>query len=64
MRADPDLCFLEKVGRPDVTALSADQGGGGGGGGREGIPDMVERYPHVHKHALVYPPQWRLMYGG
>ncbi|XP_011611924.2 chromodomain-helicase-DNA-binding protein 6 isoform X6 [Takifugu rubripes] len=40
MRADPDLCFLEKVGRPDVTALSADQGGGGGG--REGIPDMVE----------------------
>uniref|UniRef100_A0A674MUQ3 Chromodomain helicase DNA binding protein 6 n=1 Tax=Takifugu rubripes TaxID=31033 RepID=A0A674MUQ3_TAKRU len=26
MRADPDLCFLEKVGRPDVTALSADQG--------------------------------------
>uniref|UniRef100_H3DJD5 Chromodomain helicase DNA binding protein 6 n=1 Tax=Tetraodon nigroviridis TaxID=99883 RepID=H3DJD5_TETNG len=24
MRADPDLCFLEKVGRPDVTALSAD----------------------------------------
>lgn len=49
MRADPDLCFLERVGRPDVTALSADQGGGGGAGaGAEGIPDTLERYPHVH----------------
>uniref|UniRef100_A0A7N6BYK1 DNA helicase n=1 Tax=Anabas testudineus TaxID=64144 RepID=A0A7N6BYK1_ANATE len=28
MRADPDLCFLERVGMPDVTALSAEQGGG------------------------------------
>lgn len=39
MRADPDLCFLERVGRPDVTALTADQGGGvgvGGGGGGGG----------------------------
>ncbi|XP_038153467.1 chromodomain-helicase-DNA-binding protein 6 isoform X3 [Cyprinodon tularosa] len=27
MRADPDLCFLERVGMPDVTALSAEQGG-------------------------------------
>lgn len=61
MRADPDLCFLERVGRPDVTALSADQGGGGGGvvgggvggEGGEGIPDTVERYPQVHKHTLV-----------
>lgn len=60
MRADPDLCFLERVGRPDVTALSADQGGGGvaggGGGGGVGgevIPDTVERCPHVHKHTLV-----------
>ncbi|KAJ8400857.1 hypothetical protein AAFF_G00392110 [Aldrovandia affinis] len=28
MRADPDLCFLERVGMPDVTALSAEQGCG------------------------------------
>uniref|UniRef100_A0A669CX18 Chromodomain helicase DNA binding protein 6 n=1 Tax=Oreochromis niloticus TaxID=8128 RepID=A0A669CX18_ORENI len=28
MRADPDLCFLERVGMPDVTALSSEQGGG------------------------------------
>ncbi|XP_076003529.1 chromodomain-helicase-DNA-binding protein 6 isoform X3 [Genypterus blacodes] len=27
MRADPDLCFLERVGMPDVTALTAEQGG-------------------------------------
>ncbi|KAK7915970.1 hypothetical protein WMY93_011731 [Mugilogobius chulae] len=27
MRADPELCFLERVGMPDVTALSAEQGG-------------------------------------
>ncbi|KAK5871938.1 hypothetical protein PBY51_012677 [Eleginops maclovinus] len=27
MRADPGLCFLERVGMPDVTALSAEQGG-------------------------------------
>ena len=56
MRADPDLCFLEKVGRPDVTALSTDQGGGGGGGGEgegvgggggDGATDTGERYPHV-----------------
>uniref|UniRef100_A0A8D3E6L6 Chromodomain helicase DNA binding protein 6 n=1 Tax=Scophthalmus maximus TaxID=52904 RepID=A0A8D3E6L6_SCOMX len=30
MRADPELCFLERVGMPDVTALSAEQGGGEG----------------------------------
>ncbi|KAM6927303.1 LOW QUALITY PROTEIN: chromodomain-helicase-DNA-binding protein 6 [Xenentodon cancila] len=30
MRADPDLCFLERVGMPDVTALSAEQAGGEG----------------------------------
>ncbi|XP_035243439.1 chromodomain-helicase-DNA-binding protein 6 [Anguilla anguilla] len=28
MRADPSLCFLERVGMPDVTALSAEQGCG------------------------------------
>uniref|UniRef100_A0A665TTQ3 Chromodomain helicase DNA binding protein 6 n=1 Tax=Echeneis naucrates TaxID=173247 RepID=A0A665TTQ3_ECHNA len=28
MRADAELCFLERVGMPDVTALSAEQGGG------------------------------------
>lgn len=37
MRADPDLCFLERVGMPDVTALSAEQGGG------EAASDMTER---------------------
>uniref|UniRef100_A0A4W6DRA2 Chromodomain helicase DNA binding protein 6 n=1 Tax=Lates calcarifer TaxID=8187 RepID=A0A4W6DRA2_LATCA len=38
MRADPELCFLERVGMPDVTALSAEQGGG------EGASDMADRY--------------------
>lgn len=37
MRADPDLCFLERVGMPDVTALSAEQGG------VEGSSDVTER---------------------
>lgn len=37
MRADPDLCFLERVGMPDVTALSAEQGGG------EGASDITDR---------------------
>ncbi|XP_049893601.1 chromodomain-helicase-DNA-binding protein 6 isoform X1 [Epinephelus moara] len=36
MRADSDLCFLERVGMPDVTALSAEQGGG------EGASDMAD----------------------
>ncbi|XP_073323863.1 chromodomain-helicase-DNA-binding protein 6 [Pagrus major] len=36
MRADPDLCFLERVGMPDVTALTAEQGG------VEGVPDMTD----------------------
>ncbi|XP_047438274.1 chromodomain-helicase-DNA-binding protein 6 isoform X2 [Mugil cephalus] len=36
MRADPDLCFLERVGMPDVTALSAEQGGG------EVVTDMAD----------------------
>ncbi|XP_034021847.1 chromodomain-helicase-DNA-binding protein 6 [Thalassophryne amazonica] len=30
MRADPDLCFLERVGIPDVTALSVEHTGGEG----------------------------------
>uniref|UniRef100_A0A8C3G7H4 Chromodomain helicase DNA binding protein 6 n=1 Tax=Cyclopterus lumpus TaxID=8103 RepID=A0A8C3G7H4_CYCLU len=38
MRADPDLCFLERVGMPDVTALSAEQGGGDVGA------DMTDRW--------------------
>ena len=37
MRADPELCFLERVGMPDVTALTAEQGGG------EGPADMADR---------------------
>ncbi|XP_060897715.1 chromodomain-helicase-DNA-binding protein 6 isoform X2 [Labrus mixtus] len=36
MRADADLCFLERVGMPDVTALSAEQGGG------EGAADLAD----------------------
>ncbi|XP_053723413.1 chromodomain-helicase-DNA-binding protein 6-like isoform X1 [Synchiropus splendidus] len=28
MRADPDLCFLERVGMPDVTALCVESGSG------------------------------------
>ncbi|XP_041639683.1 chromodomain-helicase-DNA-binding protein 6 isoform X2 [Cheilinus undulatus] len=36
MRADADLCFLERVGMPDVTALTAEQGGG------EGPVDLVD----------------------
>lgn len=42
MRADPDLCFLERVGVPDVTALTAEHGGG------EGIPDIVDRYTNTY----------------
>uniref|UniRef100_A0A8C3ADT1 Chromodomain helicase DNA binding protein 6 n=1 Tax=Cyclopterus lumpus TaxID=8103 RepID=A0A8C3ADT1_CYCLU len=45
MRADPDLCFLERVGMPDVTALSAEQGGGDVGA------DMTDRWSaHTHTH--------------
>ncbi|XP_068598106.1 chromodomain-helicase-DNA-binding protein 6 [Brachionichthys hirsutus] len=36
MCADPHLCFLERVGMPDVTALSAEQGGA------EGVPDVAD----------------------
>lgn len=44
MRADPDLCFLERVGMPDVTALSAEQGGG------EGVPDIADRYTQTYTY--------------
>lgn len=44
MRADPDLCFLERVGMPDVTALSAEQGGG------EGVPDIADRYTQIYTY--------------
>lgn len=37
MRADPELCFLERVGMPDVTALSVEQEG------PEGAADVAER---------------------
>lgn len=37
MRADPDLCFLERVGMPDVTALSSEQGGA------EAASEMADR---------------------
>uniref|UniRef100_A0A4W6DQ68 Chromodomain helicase DNA binding protein 6 n=1 Tax=Lates calcarifer TaxID=8187 RepID=A0A4W6DQ68_LATCA len=50
MRADPELCFLERVGMPDVTALSAEQGGG------EGASDMADR---ERKPAPALIPQTR-----
>uniref|UniRef100_A0A8K9XG47 Chromodomain helicase DNA binding protein 6 n=1 Tax=Oncorhynchus mykiss TaxID=8022 RepID=A0A8K9XG47_ONCMY len=37
MRADSELCFLERVGMPDVTALSAEQSGG------EVVADLTDR---------------------
>uniref|UniRef100_A0A8C9TXS3 Chromodomain helicase DNA binding protein 6 n=1 Tax=Scleropages formosus TaxID=113540 RepID=A0A8C9TXS3_SCLFO len=52
MRADADLCFLERVGMPDVTALSVEQSGGEtsadatdrqGSGGRLGTTDNMEQ---------------------
>ncbi|XP_060775157.1 chromodomain-helicase-DNA-binding protein 6 isoform X5 [Neoarius graeffei] len=36
MRADPQLCFLERVGMPDVIALTAEQGGA------EVVPDVPD----------------------
>lgn len=38
MRADPALCFLEKVGMPDEKSLSAEQGV------TDGTPDIPERW--------------------
>uniref|UniRef100_A0A8C7HT06 Chromodomain helicase DNA binding protein 6 n=1 Tax=Oncorhynchus kisutch TaxID=8019 RepID=A0A8C7HT06_ONCKI len=37
MRADSELCFLERVGMPDVTGLSAEQSGG------EVVADLTDR---------------------
>uniref|UniRef100_A0A8D3DIC3 Chromodomain helicase DNA binding protein 6 n=1 Tax=Scophthalmus maximus TaxID=52904 RepID=A0A8D3DIC3_SCOMX len=65
MRADPELCFLERVGMPDVTALSAEQGGG------EGASDIADRrftltwtrreqadfYRTVSSFGVVYDPE-------
>uniref|UniRef100_A0A672FQI1 Chromodomain helicase DNA binding protein 6 n=1 Tax=Salarias fasciatus TaxID=181472 RepID=A0A672FQI1_SALFA len=50
MRADPDLCFLERVGMPDVTALSAEQGGG------EAAADMTDRKQYFLEADAVPPP--------
>lgn len=41
MRADPDLCFLERVGMPDVTALSAELGVRA-----EVVAEMTDRWNH------------------
>uniref|UniRef100_A0AAY4EUP4 DNA helicase n=1 Tax=Denticeps clupeoides TaxID=299321 RepID=A0AAY4EUP4_9TELE len=41
MRADPSLCFLERVGMPDVTELSAEQTGS------EVVTDTTE--PEIHE---------------
>lgn len=43
MRADADLCFLERVGMPDVTALSAEQGS------VEVAADVTDRYMSQQK---------------
>ncbi|XP_034387984.1 chromodomain-helicase-DNA-binding protein 6 isoform X2 [Cyclopterus lumpus] len=48
MRADPDLCFLERVGMPDVTALSAEQGGGDVGAD---MTDSVNKIEEVKNEA-------------
>lgn len=45
MRGDPDLCFLERVGMPDITALSVEHGARG-----EGIVEMTDRCAHTHTH--------------
>lgn len=51
MRADPDLCFLERVGMPDITALSAEHGARG-----EGIVEMTDRCAHTHTHKNLNTP--------
>ncbi|KAI4878901.1 hypothetical protein NFI96_021724 [Prochilodus magdalenae] len=51
MRADPQLCFLERVGMPDVTALTAEQGA-------EGVtdaPDSVSKSDDIKEDADVKP---------
>uniref|UniRef100_A0AAX7U1F7 DNA helicase n=1 Tax=Astatotilapia calliptera TaxID=8154 RepID=A0AAX7U1F7_ASTCA len=46
MRADPDLCFLERVGMPDVTALSSEQAGG------EVASDMLLFFVYLQTHPV------------
>nr|XP_040059145.1 LOW QUALITY PROTEIN: chromodomain-helicase-DNA-binding protein 6 [Gasterosteus aculeatus aculeatus] len=48
MRADPEMCFLERVGMPDVTALTAEQGGGEGGAE---LADSVNKAEEVKEEA-------------
>uniref|UniRef100_A0A4W5NBN0 Uncharacterized protein n=2 Tax=Salmoninae TaxID=504568 RepID=A0A4W5NBN0_9TELE len=52
MRADPELCFLERVGMPDVTVLSAEQSGG------EVVADLTDRQETTHGMALKGRPLW------
>uniref|UniRef100_A0AAR2L365 DNA helicase n=1 Tax=Pygocentrus nattereri TaxID=42514 RepID=A0AAR2L365_PYGNA len=47
MRADPQLCFLERVGMPDVTALTAEQAGA------EGVTDAPDRYNLLEDESAV-----------
>lgn len=54
MRADPDLCFLERVGMPDVTALSAEQGGG------EGSSEVTDRCVTLTCFLLRQTDSWFL----
>uniref|UniRef100_A0A3B4C824 DNA helicase n=1 Tax=Pygocentrus nattereri TaxID=42514 RepID=A0A3B4C824_PYGNA len=52
MRADPQLCFLERVGMPDVTALTAEQAGA------EGVtdaPDSVSKTDDIKEDVDAKP---------
>ncbi|XP_036427480.1 chromodomain-helicase-DNA-binding protein 6 [Colossoma macropomum] len=52
MRADPQLCFLERVGMPDVTALTAEQAGA------EGVtdaPDSVSKSDDIKEDVDAKP---------
>uniref|UniRef100_A0AAR2IIT3 DNA helicase n=1 Tax=Pygocentrus nattereri TaxID=42514 RepID=A0AAR2IIT3_PYGNA len=48
MRADPQLCFLERVGMPDVTALTAEQAGA------EGVTDAPDRYNLLEGRPFIF----------
>ncbi|XP_066558180.1 chromodomain-helicase-DNA-binding protein 6-like isoform X1 [Amia ocellicauda] len=54
MRADPELCFLERVGMPDVTALTAEQGCGVGS---ECVADLTDRSEAVKEQELHIKPE-------
>lgn len=49
MRADPALCFLEKVGMPDEKLLSAEQGVS------DGAQDAAERWAGMEQSSWGLP---------